>query len=372
MKNIQMVDLKSQHRKLEKEINLAIKKVIDDSSFINGAIVKEFANNLSSYLQVKHVIPCGNGTDALQIALMSLDLQPGDEVITSAFTFIATAEVIALLKLKPVFVDVDERNFNILPSEIEKNITEKTKVILPVHLFGQSAPMEEIIEIAKKHNLFVIEDNAQGLGSQYTFRNGSIKFTGTMGDIGTTSFFPSKNLGCYGDGGAIFTDNDELAEKIRMICNHGSKVKYKHSILGVNARLDSIQAAILNIKLKKLDKFNIARKEAADRYTKMLKNIDWITTPQKERYSTHVFHQYTLQIENGRRDDLKKYLDQIGIPNMIYYPIPLNKQIVFKEDKSVMLLNAENLSSKVLSLPIHTELTSETLNFIVEKIILFK
>lgn len=372
MKNIQMVDLKSQHQKLEKEINLAIKKVIDDSSFINGAIVKEFANNLSNYLKVKYVIPCGNGTDALQIALMSLDLQPGDEVITSAFTFIATAEVIALLKLKPVFVDVDERNFNILPSEIENNITEKTKVILPVHLFGQSAPMEEILDIAKKHNLFVIEDNAQALGSQYTFRNGSMKFTGTMGDIGTTSFFPSKNLGCYGDGGAIFTDNDELAEKIRMICNHGSKVKYNHTILGVNSRLDSIQASILNVKLKKLDEFNTSRRKAASIYTKALQNLDWIRTPKKENYSTHVFHQYTLQIENGRRDDLKAYLDQIGIPNMIYYPIPLHEQMVFKEDKTRMLFNAENLSSKVLSLPIHTELTRETINFIVEKINLFK
>ncbi len=372
MKNIQMVDLKSQHQKLEKEINLAIKKVIDESAFINGAIVKEFTNNLSSHLKVKHVIPCGNGTDALQIALMSLDLQPGDEVITSTFTFIATAEVIALLKLKPVFVDVDERNFNILPSEIENNITEKTKVILPVHLFGQSAPMEEILDISKKHNLFVIEDNAQALGSQYTFKNGSMKFTGTMGDIGTTSFFPSKNLGCYGDGGAIFTDNDELAEKIRMICNHGSKVKYNHTILGVNSRLDSIQAAILNVKLKKLDEFNTSRRRAASIYSKALQNLDWIRTPKKENYSTHVFHQYTLQIENGRRDDLKACLEQIGIPNMIYYPIPLHKQMVFKEDKARRLINAENLSSKVLSLPIHTELTTETINFIVEKINLFK
>lgn len=368
-----MVELKSQYENIETEIDAAIKEVITTSNFINGKAVKEFARDLEQYLNIKHVIPCGNGTDAIQIALMSLDLKPGDEVITSTFTFIATAEVIALLGLIPVFVDVDKYNFTINPTDIRKKITPKTKVILPVHLYGQCAPMEEIIKIADEHSLYVVEDTAQAIGSNYTFSNGERKPAGTMGDIGTTSFFPSKNLGCYGDGGAIFTNDDSLAEKLRMIANHGSRIKYHHEIIGVNSRLDSIQAAVLKIKLPLLDSYSQARLKAAKLYSEGLKNIDWIITPKIEAYSDHVFHQYTLQITNGKRNQLKEYLDTHNIGSMIYYPIPLHKQKAFLKytDKSVFKCSDE-LEAKVLSLPMHTELSEKTIDYIIETIKKFK
>lgn len=368
-----MVDLKSQYKKIETEVDTAMKKVIDTSTFINGPAVKEFSKNLANFLKVKHVIPCANGTDALQIALMALELQPGDEVITSTFTFIATAEVIALLQLKPVFVDADPTNFNLSTEGIKAKITSKTKVILPVHLFGQCAPMDEIMEIAKKKNIFVVEDTAQAIGSVYTNPHGEKSFAGTIGDIGTTSFFPSKNLGCYGDGGAIFTNNDQLAERMKMIVNHGSKIKYYHEVVGVNSRLDSIQAAVLNIKLKHLPHYNNARLNAALKYNEGLKNINWIDTPEIMDYSTHVFHQYTLRINNGKRDELRDYLSKLGIPSMIYYPVPLHKQEAFKDysDGSIFPVSDE-FQSKVLSLPMHTELSDETVDFIVESIKKFK
>lgn len=368
-----MVDLKSQYQKIESEVDRAIKDVIESGAFINGEPVKEFATSLAQLISVKHVIPCGNGTDALQIALMALELEPGDEIITSTFTFIATAEVIALLKLKPVFVDVDPVNFNIDPAEVEKKITSKTKVILPVHLYGQCAPMEPILDLAKKHKLFVVEDTAQGIYSKYNFKDGRTEFAGTMGDFGTTSFFPSKNLGCYGDGGALFTNDDLLAEKARMITNHGSRIKYNHEIIGVNSRLDTMQAAILNIKLKKLKEYSEARRKAADYYSYNLKDIDWIETPKVENYSDHVFHQYTLKIKTGKRDELKNHLAENNIPAMIYYPISLHKQKAFlgyKQNGSFEV--ADDLESKVLSLPMHTELSQEVQDYIINKIKSFK
>lgn len=368
-----MVDLKTQYKKIELEVDEAIKEVITTSNFINGRAVKEFASDLENYLGVKHVIPCGNGTDALQIALMALNLKPGDEILTSTFTFIATAEVIALLGLTPVFVDVDPDNFNISIDEIRKNITPKTKVIIPVHLYGQCANMEEITKIAKEKGLIIIEDTAQAIGSNYKFKDGSAKSAGTIGDIGTTSFFPSKNLGCYGDGGAIFTDNDELAEKMKMITNHGSRIKYNHEIVGVNSRLDSIQAAILKIKLPLLDSYCSSRRKSALLYSKLLADVSWIKTPLIEDYSEHVFHQYTLQIKNGKRDELKEFLDSKNISSMVYYPIPLHKQKVFKKDINNDDYPVSNLlESNVLSLPIHTELTEETINYIVKTIKQFK
>ena len=367
-----MVDLKTQYQKIEDEVDKAIKEVILNSSFINGPQVRSFKNDLQNYLDVKHVIPCGNGTDALQIALMALDLKPGDEVITSTFTFIATAEVISLLKLKPVFVDVDPKNFNIIPEEIKKAITSKTKAIIPVHLYGQCSPMEEIIEIANQNNLFVVEDTAQAIGADYLFSDGSKKKAGTIGTIGTTSFFPSKNLGCYGDGGAIFTNNDKLGEKIAMICNHGSRIKYDHEIVGVNSRLDSIQAAILSIKLKSLDSYSSSRYESAKIYSDNLQDIEWIETPKEEDYSTHVYHQYTMKILNGKRDALRKHLSNLNIPSMIYYPKPLHKQKAFFINNNGSFPNSDDLQAKVLSLPIHTELSKETILFIVNSIKSFK
>ena len=373
MQDIQMVDLKSQYAKIEAEVDKAIKEVITNTTFINGPSVKEFKADLEKYLNVKHVIPCGNGTDALQIALMALDLKPGDEVITSTFTFIATAEVIALLGLTPVFVDVDKDNYNISVEEIKKHITSKTKVILPVHLYGQCAPMQEILEIAKTNNIYIIEDTAQAIGAKYKFKNGVEESAGTIGDIGTTSFFPSKNLGCYGDGGAIFTNNDELAQKMSMIVNHGSKVKYHHEVVGVNSRLDSIQAAILKIKLPLLDSYCKARLSAALRYNEGLKSVDWIVTPKIMEYSTHVFHQYTIQVKNGKRDELRTYLSEKGISSMVYYPIPLHKQQAFKDSiRNTIFPVSEEFQSNVLSLPIHTELDSDTTSFIVETIKGFK
>lgn len=368
--NIQMVDLKRQYEAIKDEIDNAIAEVIETTSFINGQKVKDFSNHLAEYLNVKHVITCGNGTDALQIALMSLGLEQGDEVIVPAFTYVATAEVIGLLKLVPVLVDVDYRTFNIKTDSLEKAVSPKTKAIVPVHLFGQCANMEEILNFAKKHNLYVIEDNAQAIGADYKFSNGDVKKSGTIGHIGCTSFFPSKNLGAFGDGGAIFTNNDQLAEKIRMIANHGQKQKYIHSVLGVNSRLDTIQAAVLDVKLKYLDKYCQSRFNAAQYYSENLKDIEQIKTPLLTQYSTHVFHQYTLIIENGKRDELKEYLNKHNIPANIYYPLPLSEQEAFKNISKTPddLNNTKKLCKSVLSLPMHTELTKEQQDFIIEHI----
>lgn len=371
--NIQMVDLKGQYQKIKKQVNESITKCLDDATFINGPAVKEFQKGLEIYLNVKHVIPCANGTDALQIAMMSLGLKPGDEVICPAFTYVATAEVIGLLGLIPVMVDVDPLTFNLNVETIKKSITYKTKAIVPVHLYGQCTDMGDILAFAKKHHLFVIEDNAQAIGAEYKFLDGSIKKAGTMGDIGCTSFFPSKNLGCYGDGGALMTNNDELAEKIRMIANHGQNVKYFHKVLGCNSRLDSIQAGILNIKLKHLDFYNTNRNKMAEYYDNKLSEIKSLIIPQRQYNSTHVFHQYTLRILNGKRDELKQYLSERNIPSMIYYPLPLYKQDAFKNYESIdfELPNTENLCQQVLSLPIHTEYDEEILNYITNEIIVF-
>ena len=369
MKKIQMVDLRSQHKKIETELNQAISEVIHSAQFINGPQVTEFEDNLKQYLDCKHVITCGNGTDALQIALMALDLKPGDEVITTTFSFIATAEVIALLGLKPVFVDVKPDTFNIDPEEIAKKINSKTKAIIPVHLFGQCAQMDAIIEIAKKSNLFVVEDAAQSLGANFKLSNGVIKKAGTMGDIGTTSFFPSKNLGCMGDGGALFTNNDRLAEKIRMIKNHGSKQKYNHEIIGVNSRLDSLQAAILNVKLPFLEENIKSRKIAASLFNKGLKNISWITTPKESQEGLHTYNQFSILVPAGKRNNLMEFLKENGIPSMIYYPIPLHEQSAFSANKDrSSLIISEELKTKILSLPINPEISPETIDFIVDKL----
>lgn len=364
--NIQMVDLLSQYKQIEKEINQAISEVIESTAFINGPQVKEFERNIANYLGVKHAIGCGNGTDALQIALMALDLNEGDEVITTPFTFIATAEVIALLKLQPVFVDVRQEDFLIDPDKIEAAITPKTKVIIPVHLFGQSGNLEAVQRIAKKHNLFLIEDNAQAIGG-YAKVDGNMVRNGAVGDISCTSFFPSKNLGCYGDGGAIFTNNDELAAKIRMITNHGSKIKYYHEIVGVNSRLDSIQAAILNVKLKYLDQYCEKRLSAALYYNDQLEDERLIKTPLISDYSTHVFHQYTLVLDQSiDRDMLIEKMKEDGVPMMVYYPVPLHLQKAFEQ--KVKLENSEALSKRVVSLPIHTELSIDQQNYIVDSL----
>ncbi len=369
--DIQMVDLKGQYNKIKPEIDSAIQKVIDNTSFINGQVVKEFAKNLEKYLNIKHVIPCANGTDALQIALMSLGLKSGDEVITTDFTFIATVEVVVLLGLKLKFVDVDKKTFNLIPEEVEKAITPNTKAIVSVHMFGQGADMQKIMSIAKKHNLFVVEDTAQAIGGDYKCKNGTVKKLGTIGTIGCTSFFPSKNLGCFGDGGAIFTNDDDLAIKIKQITNHGSKVKYYHDEVGVNSRLDSIQAAILNVKLKYLDNYISARQKVADYYDKAFKDSSKIIVPERDNNSTHVFHQYTLQFEGVDRDGLKDYLNSKGIPAMIYYPYPLHLQKAYKylAYKKNDFPITEEISNKVLSLPMHTELTNDQLEFITETVL---
>ncbi len=371
MNKIQMVDLKGQYQKIKNEINDSISEVIESSAFINGPKVKEFQKNLEHYLDVKHVIPCGNGTDALQIALMALGLKPGDEVITSDFTFIATVEVVALLGLKLKFVDVNPDTFDLNVKQVEEAITSKTKAIVPVHVFGQAADMENIMKIAEKYNLFVIEDTAQAIGADYTFENGTAKKLGTIGTVGCTSFFPSKNLGCYGDGGALYTDDDKLAEKIRQIANHGSKVKYFHDEIGVNSRLDSIQAAVLNVKLNYLDGYAKARQKAADFYDEAFKNNSNIIIPARNKKSTHVFHQYTLKINNADRDGLKEFLNKNEIPAMIYYPYPLHlqkayKYLGYKENDFPV---TEELSKTVLSLPMHTELSEEQLKYISEKVL---
>lgn len=373
MKNIQMVDLKTQYNNIKLEIDSAIKHVIDNTSFINGQEVTSFSNHLASYLEIKHVITCGNGTDALQIALMSLDLKPNDEIIVPAFTFIASAEVIGLLGYRPVMVDVDYNSFNVTAKNIEKAITINTKAIIPVHLFGQGCQMEAIMDIAKKYDLFVIEDNAQAIGADYKFINGKTQKLGTIGHIGCTSFFPSKNLGCYGDGGAIFTNDDQLAQKLRMICNHGMKERYHHEVLGVNSRLDTIQAAILDVKLKYLDQYCKLRYEAATRYSYAFKDIEELVTPSESYFSTHVYHQYTLKVLNGKRDELRKYLQDNGIPAMIYYPIPLHKQEAFLQiaHQNGEMNVSEQLSDEVLSLPMHTELDLGTIAYIISKVLQF-
>jgi dTDP-4-amino-4,6-dideoxygalactose transaminase len=367
---MEMVNLKSQYLKIKPEVDAAIQRVMDHGIFINGPEVKEFQSNLEKYLGVKHVIPCANGTDALQIAMMGLGLKPGDEVITASFTYVATAEVIALLGLVPVLVEANELDFTINPQEIEKAITPKTKAIVPVHLFGQGADMNAIMEIAKKHNLFVIEDTAQALGAAYNLSTGEKAALGTIGNIGCTSFFPSKNLGCFGDGGALFTNSDELAANLRMIANHGQKVRYYHDVIGVNSRLDTIQAAILDIKLKHLNEYAEARRSAADFYDSALKNVEGLITPNRIESGTHVFHQYTLRVLNGMRDALRKHLEENGVPSMVYYPLPLHFQKAFESErypKGSMPIT-ELLSSEVLSLPIHTEMQPEEQEFIVEKV----
>ena len=363
---IQMVDLKGQYQKIKTEVDSALNEVISSTSFINGPAVKEFQSDLETYLNIKHVIPCANGTDALQIAMMALDLKQGDEVITANFTYVATAEVIGLLGLSPVLVDVNQDTFNIDIESIERNITSKTKAIVPVHLFGQCADMERIMAIAKKHNLYVIEDTAQAIGADYSFSDGRNFKAGTIGTIGCTSFFPSKNLGCFGDGGAIFTNNDELAKKIRMIAHHGQSVQYVHEVLGVNSRLDSIQAAILKIKLKHLDEYALSRNKVAEFYDKAFSNHSKIKIPSRSKNSTHVFHQYTLQIIGYDRTELREKLTEHGIPAMIYYPIPLHKQNAYKNErfKTNDFPITQKLCDSVLSLPMHTELDEETLNYI--------
>jgi len=374
MKKIAMVDLRTQYEKIKDEINDSINNVLQSSAFINGPEVSNFADELAKYLSVKNVIPCANGTDSLQIAMMALGLKPGDEVITVSFTFIATAEVIALLGLKPVFVDVDYDTFNIDISKIESVITPKTKAIVPVHLFGQTANMEEIMKIAKKYNLFVIEDNCQSIGADYYYSDGSVKKAGTIGDVGCTSFFPSKNLGCYGDGGAIFTNDDELAKKIKAIVNHGMVVRYYHDYIGVNSRLDSIQAAILRVKLKYLDNYIANRRKAADFYDNAFKENPKIKIPVRASYSSHVFHQYTVKLENVDRQKLIDYLAEKGIPAMIYYPVPIHLQKAYKSTFGYTKGEfpvTEKLSDTVISLPMHSELDEEQLSYITQNVLDF-
>ena len=370
MIRIEMVDLKGQYNKIKTEIDQAVISCISSTSFINGPAVKEFQLNLEQYLGVKHVIPCANGTDSLQIAMMVLDLKPGDEVICPAFTYVATAEVIGLLGLTPVMVDVDPNTFNVTATEIEKAITSKTKAIVPVHLYGQPCDMESIMKVAEKYNLFVIEDNAQAIGADYTFSDGRKVKTGTMGHIGSTSFFPSKNLGCYGDGGALMTNDNTLAHKMRMIANHGQEKKYYHTVLGCNSRLDTIQATILNIKLPLLDIYSAERNKMASFYDFVLSDVEGIELPKRQNNSSHVFHQYTLKVKNGRRNQLQQYLIDRGIPSMIYYPLPLYKQEAFKQFVSddFKLSNTEQLCDEVLSLPIHTEMNIVDMNFICDTI----
>jgi dTDP-4-amino-4,6-dideoxygalactose transaminase len=366
-----MVDLKKQYQHIKEDIDRGIHEVLDSSAYINGKPVQDFANSLAAYLEVKHVIPCANGTDALQIAMMALDLQPGDEVITPSFTYVATTEVIALLRLKPVFVEVDKQTFCIDPDAVRKAITPKTKAIVPVHLYGQSANMEAIMQIALDHQLFVIEDNAQAIGSNFTSSGGKINKTGTIGTIGTTSFFPSKNLGCYGDGGAMFTDDDTLANKLKMIANHGQSRRYYHDMVGCNSRLDTIQAAVLNVKLKKLDEYINARRKAADFYDNAFINHPALTIPFRAPYTKHVFHQYTLLVEGADRDGLHQFLASNNIPSMIYYPVPAHHQQMFAifGGSSYQLPVTDWLTKRVISLPMHTELDDEQLTLIASKVL---
>jgi dTDP-4-amino-4,6-dideoxygalactose transaminase len=373
MKPIQMVDLKSQYHKIKAEVDAAIIEVIENAAFINGKPVQEFADNLATYLGAKHVIPCANGTDALQIAMMALGLEPGDEVITPSFTYIATTEVVALLRLTPVFAEVKPDTFCIDPESVRKLITPKTKAIVPVHLYGHAAEMEEIMAIAKEHNLYVIEDNAQGIGGEYTFSNGASQKTGTIGHIGCTSFFPSKNLGGYGDGGAIFTNDDELAGKLRMIANHGQSKRYYHDVVGCNSRLDTIQAAILKIKLRELDNYIDARRKVADYYDAAFANHPKIKTPFRAANCKHVFHQYTLILEGVDRDGLNQYLAERDIPSMIYYPVPGHKQKMFASFglDDVDLTITDWLTERVISLPMQTELDEEQLAYITTNVLAY-
>jgi dTDP-4-amino-4,6-dideoxygalactose transaminase len=365
---IEMVDLKGQYIKIKEEINSEIRQVLNDAQFIGGAQVKEFSSELARYMTAGNVITCANGTDALQIALMALNLERGDEVILPAFTYAATAEVVALLGLVPVLADVSPYSFNIEPTNLSQLITEKTKVIMPVHLYGQSAEMESLLDLAKEYGLKVVEDNAQAIGADYTFSSGKSKRCGTIGDIGCTSFFPSKNLGCYGDGGAIFTDDDELAERLRMIANHGQRLKYKHDIVGCNSRLDTIQAAILRIKLSYLDSYTAARRGASKLYRELLSDIEEVMLPVESQRSTHVYHQFTIRCQ--RRDELKEFLHNKGVPSMVYYPIPIHRQRAFSDIAAIRgdLSVAERLCEEVLSLPMHTELTADQQGYIADNI----
>ncbi|MFO0414237.1 MAG: DegT/DnrJ/EryC1/StrS family aminotransferase [Bacteroidota bacterium] len=376
MRQIQMVDLKQQYLHIKEEVDAAVLDVLNTCAFINGKPVQDFASELASYLGVKHVIPCANGTDALQIALMGLDLQPGDEVITPSFTYIATTEVVALLRLKPVFVEVDKKTYCMDPEALRKAITPKTKAIIPVHLYGHPAPMQEILAIANEYEIAVIEDNAQAIGAEYRFSDGTVKKTGAMGTIGCTSFFPSKNLGGYGDGGAMFTNDDQLAEKLRMIANHGQKVRYYHEMVGCNSRLDTIQAAILRIKLRNLDSYNDDRRSAADFYDRAFAGHPHITTPYRAEGHKHVFHQYTLLLdvyENVAdvRNGLVDFLASHQIPSMIYYPVPSHRQNMFvgKGQDPVKLPLTDWLTDRVISLPMHTELNEEQQKYIADKVL---
>jgi len=373
-----MVDTRTQYHKIKPEVDKAVLEVMESSGFINGKIVQEFSADLAVYLSIKHTIPCANGTDALQIAMMALGLEPGDEVITPSFTYIATTEVIALLRLTPVFVEVDPKTFCMDPAALERAITPKTKAIVPVHLYGHAAPMEEIMAIAKKHNLYVIEDNAQAIGCDYTFSDGSKKKTGTIGHVGTTSFYPSKNLGAFGDGGAMFTNDSELALKLKTVANHGQQKQYHHDVVGCNSRLDSIQAAILAIKLKHLDEYLDARRSAADFYDQAFANHPKITIPYRAAYSNHAFHQYTMLLEgvnrpDSYRDGLKQFLADNNIPSMIYYPVPGHKQKMFERfnTASQLMPVTDWLTERVISLPIHTELDEEQLHYISTKVLEF-
>lgn len=372
MKNLQMVDLKGQYEKIKDEVNVGIQEVLETCTFINGPAVKKFQSELEEYLGVKHVIPCANGTDALQIALMAIDAKPGDEILTPSFTYVATCEVIALLGLKPVFVEVYPNTFNIDIEDLTAKISSKTKAIIPVHLYGQCANMEAILEIAAKYELKVIEDTAQAIGASFTFSNGEKKKAGTIGNIGTTSFFPSKNLGCYGDGGAIFTNDDELASKIRMIANHGQSKRYYHDVTGVNSRLDSIQAVVLSAKLKRLDEYCSSRRKAADYYSERLGVSKSITPPFIADFSNHVFHQYTIKLHDVDRKSLQEHLSKKGIPTNIYYPLANHKQKAFEgKTDPVSLAITDKLGEIVLSLPIHTEMTTEILDYICDSILEF-
>lgn len=373
MDKIQMVDLKAQYQHIKSDVDQAIQDVIDNTAFINGPEVKNFAQELEDYLNVKHVIPCANGTDALQIAMMALGFKPGDEVITASFTYVATAEVIALLGLKPVLVDVNPDTFNLDVDAVENAITDKTVAIVPVHLFGQCADMEKLISLAKERNLHLIEDTAQAIGAEYTFKNGDKARGGTMGSIGATSFFPSKNLGCYGDGGALFTNNDEYADAMRVIANHGQRVRYYHDSIGVNSRLDSIQAAILRIKLRRLDEYSASRRKLADAYDEAFSSSEKLITPFRAKNSTHVFHQYTMKCKGISRDELKAYLESKDIPAMIYYPVPLHMQKAYTDPryKSGDFPVTEQLCKEVISLPMHTEMQDDQLNHIISNVLEF-
>jgi len=378
MRPLQMVDTKNQYRKIKQEVDAAVISVLESSQFIGGKVLNDFAVNLAAYNGVKHVVPCANGTDALQIAMMALDLQPGDEVITPSFTYIATVEAAALLKLQPVFVEVDPQTFCMDPAAVEKAITPKTRAIVPVHLYGHATDMEKIMAIAKKHHLYVIEDNAQAIGCDYTFSDGTVKKTGGIGHIGCTSFYPSKNLGAFGDGGAIFTNDDTLVEKLKMIASHGQSKRYYHDVVGCNSRLDTVQAAILDIKLKYLDQYNAARRKAADYYNKAFAGNARISLPFKASYSDHVFHQYTIilnDVSNAShgRDGLNQHLADKGIPSMIYYPVPCHRQKMFDSlgGNEFNLPVTDWLSERVISLPIHTELDEEQQDFIISNVLDF-